>query len=80
MYYTYVLKSEVDDNFYSGFTKNLKLQFEQHCKGQIESTRDRRPLHLIYYEACLKKEDALKREHYFKSAAGRRFLKEKLKQ
>ena len=47
MYYTYVLQSEKDDKFYVGFTKNLKLRFEKHFKGQVESTRDRRPLKLI---------------------------------
>ena len=79
MYYTYVLKSEVDDNFYSGFTKDLKLRFEQHRKRQVESTRDRRPLHLIYYEACLNQEDALKRERYFKTYNSKRFLHKRLK-
>ncbi|MFC1516799.1 GIY-YIG nuclease family protein, partial [Thermodesulfobacteriota bacterium] len=44
---------EKDKKFYVGFTKNLKLRFEQHKKGIVESTKDRRPLNLIYYEACL---------------------------
>ena len=79
MYYTYVLQSEKDGNFYSGFTKNLKLRFDQHSKGQVESTRDRRPLKLIYYEACLKEEDALRRERYFKTYNGKRFLHKRLK-
>jgi len=79
VYYTYVLKSDVDNNFYSGFTKNLKLRFEQHRKGQVESTRERRPLHLIYYEACLNQEDASKRERYFKTYNGKRFLHKRLK-
>ena len=79
MYYTYVLQSETDGNFYAGFTKDLKLRFEQHCKGQVESTRARRPLHLIYYEACLKQEDAIRRERYFKTYNGKRFLHKRLK-
>ena len=66
MFYTYVLQSEKDGNFYAGFTKDLKLRFEQHCKGLVESTKDRRPLKLIYYEASLKQKDTLKREGYFK--------------
>lgn len=79
MFYTYVLKSDVDNQFYSGITKDLKLRFDQHCKGQVESTRDRRPLRLIYYEACLTHEDALKRERYFKTYNGKRFLHKRLK-
>jgi len=79
MYYTYVLQSEKDGKFYSGFTKNLKLRFEQHCKGLVESTRDRRPLKLIYYEACLEEKDAVRREKYFKTYNGKRFLHNRLK-
>ena len=51
MYYTYVLQSKKDDKFYVGFTKDLKLRFEKHSKGRVESTWDRRPLTLIYYES-----------------------------
>jgi len=79
MYYTYVLQSKIDGNFYVGFTQDLKLRFEQHNKGLVESTKDRKPLELIYYEACLKKEDALHREKYFKTYNGRRFLHRRLK-
>jgi putative endonuclease len=50
MYYTYVLQSESDGQFYTGFTKNLKLRFDQHKKGQVESTKERLPIKLIYYE------------------------------
>ena len=79
MYYRYVLQSEDDGDFYSGFTKDLKLRFDQHCKRQVKSTKDRRPLTLIYYEACLMHEDALKRERYFKTYNGKRFLHKRLK-
>ena len=63
MYYTYVLQSEKDGKFYTGFTSNLKLRFEQHNQGSVGTTRDRRPLRLIYYEACLDQNDATKREN-----------------
>jgi len=79
MYYTYVLLSEKDNQFYSGYTQNLKLRFEQHCNGSVESTKDRRPLKLIYYEACINQQDALKREKYFKTHYGKMFLKNRLK-
>jgi putative endonuclease len=66
-YYTYVLQSERDGNFYRGYTKNLKLRFEQHKKGLAESPRDKRPRKLLYYEACLDQNDATKREKYLKT-------------
>jgi putative endonuclease len=79
MYYTYVLQSTIDKNFYVGFTKDLKLRFEQHNEGLVEATKNRRPLKLIYYEACLNQNDAVKREKYLKTYHGRTFLKKRLK-
>ena len=78
-YYIYVLFSKKDKKLYIGYTKNLKLRFEQHCKGEVKSTQYRRPLELIYYEACLDEKDALKREKYFKTHYGKMFLKKRLK-
>jgi len=60
MYYTYVLRSLKDNQFYTGFTRDLKQRFEQHQKGRIDSIKDRRPLEVIYYEACLDQNDATK--------------------
>ena len=78
-YITYILQSEKDGKNYVGYTKNLKLRFEQHQKGKVESTKDRRPLKLIYYEVCLTQEDALRREKYFKTYRGKQFLHKRLK-
>jgi len=66
MYYTYVLLSERDGKFYTGYTRDLKLRFELHNKGMVESTRDRRPLKLIYHEACVDRGDATRREKYLR--------------
>ena len=79
MYYTYVLRSKKDRKFYTGFTKNLKLRFEQHNKGFVESTTDRRPFELVYYEACLDRDDTTRREKYLKSYHGKMYLKRRLK-
>jgi len=78
MYYTYVLHSKKDGKFYTGYTKDLKLRFEQHQKGRVESTKNRRPLSIIYQEACLVQADALKREKYLKTHYGKMFLKKRL--
>lgn len=78
-YYVYVLISEKDKKFYTGYTKNLKLRFEQHSKGLVDSTKNRRPLKLIYYEACLNQRDATHREKYLKRYYGKLFLKNRLK-
>lgn len=67
MYYIYILKSKKDKKFYTGCTNNLKLRFEQHQKGLVISTKHRKPFLLIYYEACISREDAYKREKYLKT-------------
>ena len=79
MFYTYVLRSNKDSKLYTGYTKNLKLRFEQHTKGLVDSTKHRRPLILIYYEYCLSEDDAIKREKYLKTYRGRMFLGNRLK-
>jgi putative endonuclease len=79
MWYTYVLQSTEDSGFYVGFTRDLKLRFERHTHGHVESTRDRRPLKLVYYEACVDRNDAAKREKYLKTYHGKMFLKNRLK-
>ncbi|MDO9231050.1 MAG: GIY-YIG nuclease family protein [bacterium] len=79
MQYVYVLKSKKDNKNYVGYTKNLKLRFEQHNKGLVLSTKNRTPLNLIYYEACLNQKDATKREKYLKTIYGKRYIKSRLK-
>ena len=79
MCYTYVLYSKKDGNFYTGFTQDLKLRFDQHNKGQVESTKDRRPIKLIYYEACLNRDDATHREKYLKTYHGKAYIKRRIK-
>lgn len=78
-YYIYVLRSLKDGKNYTGYTKNLKLRFEQHCAGNVESTKSRRPLILIYFEACLNQQDATHRERYLKTHYGKMYLKNRLK-
>ncbi|MFA6353834.1 MAG: GIY-YIG nuclease family protein [Candidatus Paceibacterota bacterium] len=78
-YYIYVLKSSKDNNFYVGYTENLKSRFKQHSKGHVISTKLRRPLELIYSEVCLDKKDAMHREKYLKTYHGKLFLRNRLK-
>ncbi|MBU0712579.1 GIY-YIG nuclease family protein [bacterium] len=78
-YYTYVLLSKNDGNFYTGYSSDLKQRFEEHRKGKVDSTKERRPLELIYYEACLSPKDAIHREKYLKSFHGKMFIRKRLK-
>jgi putative endonuclease len=77
-YYTYVLKSKVDGKLYIGFTENLQRRTIEHNSGLVSATKTRKPLELIYFEACKNKDKALKREKYLKSGFGRKFLKDRI--
>jgi len=79
MFYVYVLRSEIDSGFYTGYTSNLRTRLRQHLEGNSFATSHRGPWKLIYYEAYLEQADALGREKYLKSGAGRRFLQSQLK-
>jgi len=78
-FYTYVLMSQKDRNFYTGVTNNLKKRLEKHNNGLVFSTKYRLPVKLVYFEACLNKHDAYQREKYLKTGMGKRFLKNRLK-
>ncbi len=78
MFYIYILKSLLDQKLYTGFTANLRLRFKEHYSGGVQSTKNRRPLELIYYEAYREKPNALKREKYLKTTKGKQQLKKQL--
>lgn len=75
MHGVYVLKSKKDGTLYTGYSSNVKIRVRQHQNGSVLSTRDKRPLELIYCELYKNKKDALQREKYFKSGWGRSYIK-----
>ena len=78
-FYVYLLYSQYDHKFYTGYTQNLQKRIKEHQSGQVVSTKNRRPLNLVYYEACLDQNDATRREKYLKTTYGKRYLKSRLK-
>jgi putative endonuclease len=78
MYYTYVLKGLKDKKLYVGWTEDLEARLEKHNSGQVQSTESRRPLEIVYYEACRNREDAIAREKQLKTGFGRAYLNRRL--
>jgi putative endonuclease len=78
-FFVYVLRSMRDRNFYTGHTKDLQARIETHNKGLVQSTKNRIPLELVYWEGCLDQHDAVARERYLKSSWGKRYLKGRLR-
>ena len=79
MIYVYVLFSLKDQKFYVGYTKDLKKRIKDHTDGKVYSTKNRRPLQLIYYEASLAEKDAIHREKYLKTTHGKRYIRNRLR-
>ncbi len=79
MYYVYILRSIKDNLLYTGYTNDISRRIAEHNRGYVQSTRRRRPLNLIYYEAYIEKADAINREVFLKSGSGKRYLKKQLR-
>lgn len=79
-FYIFFLESLKDKKRYIGYTNNLKRRLKEHNKGLNFSTKFRLPFELIYFEGCLNKNDAKRREKYLKSTQGHRFLGLRLKE
>ena len=79
MQYVYVLRSLRDGNLYVGRTADLRARLVDHNSGRVTSTKDRRPIKLIYYEVGGSAKDTAHREKYLKTSWGKRYLKHRLK-
>ncbi|MBS1512037.1 MAG: GIY-YIG nuclease family protein [Bacteroidetes bacterium] len=74
MFYCYILKSLKDSRHYIGFTSNLEERLKKHNAGGVKSTRSRVPFVIIYAEQFESKVEAFRREQFFKSFEGRKWL------
>jgi putative endonuclease len=73
-YTVYIIRSTKDNKRYIGCTRNILRRLDEHNNGLVKSTRNRRPLELIYTEGFENKSDAIARERFFKSGKGREYL------
>jgi putative endonuclease len=76
-FYAYILISSKSGNYYFGHCQNLSIRLSQHNSGKVKSTKNRRPWFLHYNEEFHTKSEAYKREQFFKSLDGRKWLYEK---
>ena len=79
-YYVYVLYSKKDDNFYTGYTQQIRKRLKEHQSGQVSSTRHRIPLELVYWEGCLsQKERCTTKRKVLKNSLGEKIFKKSIK-
>jgi len=69
MYYVYILQLN-DKSYYHGFSDDLRSRYIAHKTGVVESTKNFRPVKLVFYSAFAAKAKALQFEKYLKSSSG----------
>ena len=80
IFYNYVLlcKEKQKQIFYIGITSDLAKRIKQHKQGKTKTTSKYDMIKLVYYEACLSKADAIKRERQLKTGFGKGYIKKRI--
>ena len=71
-YCVYVLFSQKDFLFYIGYTGNFERRMKEHAEGKSLSTAHGRPFLVLLCEYYFAREDAFRRELYFKTSPGKK--------
>ena len=74
-YYAYILKSLSHGTYYYGSSEDVNRRIKEHNEGHVKYTKGRRPWVLHYEEKFETRPEAQKREYFFKSIDGYRYLK-----
>ena len=77
MYYVYILQLK-DRSYYIGYSSNLRARIKAHNQGLVSSTKNLRPIKLVYYSAFISKKKATEFEKYLKTASGFAFRNKRL--
>ncbi len=78
MHFVYVLQSVTDGNLYIGCTHDVQQRVKLHNSGKVRSTKARTPFVLLYTENYADKYEAFRQERFYKTAKGKRELKQKI--
>lgn len=69
MNYVYLVECS-DGTLYAGWTTDITKRVAVHNRGQgARYTRSRLPVHLVYWEECISRSEALRREAQIKKLA-----------
>jgi len=76
MFFSYVLNNSETGKLYKGHTQDLQNRLKQHNSGKTKTTKNSLGYwKVVYQESFESREEAINREKYYKSAAGRKFFK-----
>jgi len=78
MYYVYILQSQKDRSFYTGFTENLKQRIKDHNWHEATYSKSKAPFELVWFCSFKDKKKALDFEKYLKQGSGFAFARKRL--
>ena len=79
MAYLYILKTN-KETYYIGSTNNIEKRLEYHQKGKVKSTKDKRPVILVFKEFHNTRAEAQKKEYNFKSWKSKKMIEKVVEQ
>lgn len=69
MFYIYILQLK-DKSYYHGYSNDLKQRLKAHQQGGVSSTKNLRPIKLVFYAAFESQKKATEFEKYLKTGSG----------
>ena len=77
-FFVYALFDKANHKFYTGYASDLRSRIKEHLKSSVATTKRYSRPELVYFEACLSKKDAQRRERQLKTGFGRGYLKKRI--
>ncbi|MDD5749660.1 MAG: GIY-YIG nuclease family protein [Patescibacteria group bacterium] len=77
MYYVYILHLN-NSSFYTGYTINIIKRLKEHKNGRVKSTKNFRPIKLVWYCIFPSRLQARRFENYLKTGSGQAFRNKRL--
>ena len=74
----YVVESLTDQTWYVGMALNVNNRLREHNSGKSRYTKGHRPWKIVYTEVHPNWQAARVREKYFKTAAGKNWIRKKI--
>jgi len=78
MHYIYILQSQKDNSYYTGYTDELKKRLKQHNQHDSKYSSSKAPYIIVWYCAFTNKKKALDFEKYLKQGSGFAFARKHL--
>jgi len=78
MYHVYILQSQKDKSYYTGFTENLEERIKDHNWLGSNYSKTKAPFELVWFCSFKDKRKALDFEKYLKQGSGFAFARKRL--